>query len=141
MTFKLHHPVDHLTQWNLALGLPFGILIIGIMGWRYPLYSNPPTSILVIWVLIFGCTSLALTPIKLYIPFKLTIAALFPFFICCVIMLYALGDMEWKFYSYLLMPLWIGFNVMKLYICVPLLIIVYHSAIYWKKRQSYLTES
>lgn len=136
MTIKLYHPVDPMLRWNLALGLPFGILILGIMGWSYPPYSSPPASMLLIWILIFGCTSLALTPIKLRILIKLTIAALFPFCICCLIMLYALGDLDWKSSSCLLLPLWIGFKVMKLYICGPLLIIVYQSAIYWRKRQS-----
>jgi hypothetical protein len=129
MTIQRHHPIDHLMTWNLALGLPFGLLIVGIMGWSYPPYSNAPSPILLIWAALFGSTVLALTPVKLYIPLKLTIAALLPFFIGCVIMLFALGDLDWRTASHLLLPFWIGFKFMKLYLCVPLVILAYISAI------------
>ena len=130
MTIQRHHPIDRLMRWNLGLGLPFGVIIVGIMGWCNPTYSNAPAPILLIWALFFGSTVLALTPVKLYIPLKLTIAALLPFFIGCVIMLIALGDLEWRSASRLLLPFWIGFKFMKLYLCVPLLMLAYISAIH-----------
>ena len=141
MTFKLHHPVDHLTQWNLALGLPFGILIFSTMAWSDLINLSAPNFLIALWAFFYGCLFLALTPIKLYIPLKLTIAAMFPFFICSLFMFCPLWVEDCTPLDAVLMPLWGGFKVMRLYICVPLLIIGYHSAIYWKKRQSYLTES